>query len=321
MDRQNWQPTTDKHMLEARAALLGQIRWFFHDRQVLEVETPILSAAAGTDLALDSLLTMLQGNGSEEQSRYLQTSPEFAMKRLLASGSGPIYQLAKSFRNGEAGNKHNPEFTMLEWYRPGFSLTQLMDEVEELASLVLGLGKAERLTYSELFLRYLDIDPLASSLADLKQVARAKLEVSFDSNDSDQWLDLLFSHCIEPHLKAPVFITHYPPSQAALAKLAENEQGQLVALRFELVAQGMELANGYDELTDPEEQRQRFEKDLSVRHSNGLPQYPLDENFIAALAHGLPDCAGVAMGVDRLLMIKTSSNNIREVISFPVDIA
>jgi lysyl-tRNA synthetase class 2 len=321
MDHQNWQPTTDKRMLEARAALLGQIRRFFQDRQVLEVDTPILSTAAGTDLALDPLLTTLQGSGSKPQSCYLQTSPEFAMKRLLASGSGPIYQLAKSFRNGEAGKKHNPEFTMLEWYRPGYSLSQLMDEVEELTSLLLGLDKAERLTYSELFLRHLGIDPLASSLAALKQLARAKLEVSFDSDDPDQWLDLLFSHCIEPKLQTPVFIIQYPPSQAALAKLAENEQGQLVALRFELVAQGMELANGYDELTDPKEQRQRFERDLSVRHSAGLAQYPLDENFIAALAHGLPDCAGVAMGVDRLLMLKTGSNTIREVISFPADIA
>jgi elongation factor P--(R)-beta-lysine ligase len=321
MDHQNWQPTTDKNMLEARAALLGQIRRFFHDRQVLEVETPILSAAAGTDPALDPLHTTVQGAGSKEQSYYLQTSPEFAMKRLLASGSGPIYQLAKSFRNGEAGKKHNPEFTMLEWYRPEYSLTQLMDEVEELVSLVLGLAKAERLTYRELFLRHLGIDPLTSSAEALKKVARVKLDVSFDSDDADQWLDLLFSHCIEPQLHAPVFITHYPPSQSALAKLVEDEQGQLVALRFELVAQGMELANGFDELTDPTEQRQRFEKDLAQRHSAGLPQYPMDENFIAALTHGLPNCSGVAMGVDRLLMIKTNSNNIREVIPFPVDIS
>jgi len=315
----DWQARTDRKMLEARAALLRQIRQFFHDRQVLEVDTPILSAAAGTDPNLDTICVQPRGKGGVPL--FLQTSPEFAMKRLLASGSGAIYQLAKSFRNNEAGSQHNPEFTMLEWYRPDYSLTQLMDEVEALVSTVLPVGKAERISYVDLFQRHLNLDPFSASLGTLREVAAQRVDIVMDSTNCDHWLDLLFSHCIQPQLQAPVFIMNYPPSQAALAKLAEDEQGRLVARRFELVLAGLELANGYDELTDAVEQRRRFESDLTLRRTEGKPCYPVDLNFLAALEHSLPECSGVALGVDRLLMLKTGRKDIREVISFPGNIA
>ncbi len=306
-------------MLEARASLLGQIRLFFAERQVLEVDTPILSNAAGTDPNLDPVCILPQSKG--ESLLFLQTSPEFAMKRLLASGSGAIYQLAKSFRNNEAGKQHNPEFTMLEWYRPDYSLTQLMDEVEALVSAVLPLERAERISYFDLFQRHLTLDPFNASLDTLREVAEERVDFVMASTNPDHWLDLLFSHCIQPQLQAPVFIINYPVSQAALAKVEEDEQGRLVARRFELVVAGMELANGYDELTDATEQKQRFERDLALRKTEGKSLHPVDLNLLAALEHAMPECSGVALGVDRLLMLKTGSKDIRDVISFPIDIA
>lgn len=318
MNHKDWRPTTDNDMLRARAELLRQVRLFFSERKVLEVETPVLSTAAGTDPALEPVRAALH-NGRGEQQMFLQTSPEFAMKRLLAAGSGPIYQLAKVFRDGESGKRHNPEFTMLEWYRPGFTLSQLMDEVEALVNLLLKLKPAERITYSDLFTRHLSIDPLAASLEDLCRLAGEKVEVTMDSDNRDHWLDLLFSHCIEPVLQDPVFITNYPPSQAALARVEKDADGRQTALRFELVVGGMELANGYQELTDAHEQRDRFDRDRAQREKAGRPVHPVDESFLAALEHGLPDCAGVALGVDRLLMLFTGAEHISEVISFPVE--
>lgn len=315
----DWQPGTDTSLLQARAALLRQVREFFHARQVLEVETPLLASAIGTDPALDPVRAMLDGPGAGGRQYFLQTSPEFSMKRLLAAGSGPIYQLCKAFRNGEAGRRHNPEFTMLEWYRPGYTLARLMTEVDELLAALLSLPAAERVSYSDLFLRHLDFDPLDITLQDLQSVAMRHCDTSLDSDNPDHWLDLLFSHCIEPALQDPVFIVDYPPSQAALARLGENAGGRMVARRFELVAGGMELANGYDELVDAGIQRQRFEADLARRAAAGLPQYPIDERLLAALDHGLPACAGVAVGVDRLLMLQTGERDIRKVIAFPVD--
>jgi len=310
----DWQPATDNRMLEARAAMYRDIRAFFAERRVLEVETPLLASAIGTDTALDPVPARLSAG-----NYFLQTSPEFPMKRLLAAGSGPIWQLCKAFRNGEAGRRHNPEFTMLEWYRPGFGLPELMTELDALLAVLLDFPPALRITYSELFLRYLDVDPLLASLDELKACASNAFETAFDSDNPDHWCDLLFSHCIEPELKEPVFIHAYPPSQAALATLAQDTQGRTVAQRFELVAGGMELANGYFELTDANAQRQRFEADLARRTAEGLPQYAIDERLLAALAHGMPACAGVAVGVDRLLMLQQGVSDIRDVLAFPVD--
>jgi lysyl-tRNA synthetase class 2 len=320
MSQQNWQPLTDPDMLKTRAALLRQIRHFFESRQVLEVDTPILSRSAGTEPSLQPVTASLDNGADQSAEFFLQTSPEFAMKRLLATGSGPIYQLARSFRNGEAGKQHNPEFTLLEWYRPGFTMTALMDEVDIFIGEVLGKPNAQRITYRDLFLRELRIDPWSASLDQIQAVAKGKLEVSMQSNDPDHWLDLLFSHCIQPELQEPVFITHYPPTQAALATTDIDEDNLPVALRFELVIGGMELANGYQELTDADEQENRFQAELSRRNDLGLPEYPVDEHFLAALRHGLPDCSGVALGVDRLLMLCTGAKTIQEVIPFPIDI-
>ena len=320
MSDQDWQPASGTTALASRAALLRQVRRFFEDRQVLEVETPVLSAFTGTDPALDPVRASLASPGGDTAC-FLQTSPEFAMKRLLASGSGPIYQLARSFRNGEAGTHHNPEFTLLEWYRPGYCLTDLMAEVESLLSEVLGMGSAAHCTYRDLFVGHLDLDPLAASLETLQSLAAEQLDVSMTSDNPDHWLDLLFSHCIQPRLQDPVFISHYPPSQAALAQLHTDADGITTALRFELVIRGIELANGYEELTDPQEQRRRFASDQEQRRRQDLPVYPVDERFLAALEHGLPDCSGVALGFDRLLMLKTGAASIREVMPFPVDIA
>lgn len=321
MGHQNWHPLTDPEMLKARAVLLRQIRLFFEPRQVLEVDTPILSGSAGTEPTLHPITASLDNGVDPPAEFFLQTSPEFAMKRLLAADNGPIFQLARSFRNGEVGRHHNPEFMLLEWYRPGYSMTDLMDEVDTLIGEVLGNPIAQRITYRNIFLQKLAIDPWSASFKELQELARSRLDISMESSDLDLWLDLLFSHCIQPTLKEPTFITHYPPSQAALATIAEDEDGLPVALRFELVIAGIELANGYQELTNADEQENRFRAELLRRRELNLPEYPVDKRFLAALRHGIPDCSGVALGVDRLLMLKTGAKTIQDVMPFPIDVA
>ena len=321
MGHQNWHPLTDPEILKARAALLRQIRHFFETRQVLEVDTPILSGSAGTEPTLHPITASLDNGADTPAEFFLQTSPEFAMKRLLAADSGPIFQLARSFRNGEVGRHHNPEFMLLEWYRPGYSMVDLMDEVDTLIGEVLGKPIAQRITYRNLFLQKLAVDPWSASSKELQELARSRLDISMESSDLDLWLDLLFSHCIQPTLKEPTFITHYPASQAALATIAEDEDGLPVALRFELVIAGIELANGYQELTNADEQENRFRAELLRRRELNLPEYPVDKRFLAALRHGIPDCSGVALGVDRLLMLKTGAKTIQDVMPFPIDVA
>jgi lysyl-tRNA synthetase class 2 len=322
----DWQPTAPLANLRARAALIARIRAFFAARGVLEVETPALAGAAVTDPHLASLRARYTGPGFPGgRDLYLQTSPEFAMKRLLAAGSGPIYQLGKAFRDGEAGRLHNPEFTLLEWYRPGFDLPALMDEVEALAADLLGSGpRFERRTYRELFRHHLQIDPFTASIAELRDCARRNgvaRSGELPLQEIDAWLDLLLTHCIEPQLgrDAPCFVHDYPPSQAALARVRAEDPP--VAERFELYIRGVEIANGFRELTDAAEQRVRFERDRARRREAGLPDVRPDELVLAALAHGLPDCAGVALGVDRLVMIVLGAKSIAEVIAFPLDCA
>ncbi len=300
-----------------RADILARIRVFFAARGVLEVETPVLAHYPATDPQIHSLYARCAGPGVPAgETLYLQTSPEFAMKRLLCAGAGPIYQIARVFRDGERGRMHNPEFTLLEWYRPGFDHHALMDEVAELVCAVLDLSAvSERLSYAEVFRIHLGLDPHAAPTAELAACARAH-GLDAPALDRDGWLDLLLSHLIQPRLggERPLFLYDYPASQAALARLRGDDP--VVGERFELYLHGIELANGYHELGDAGEQRARFAQDNERRRAAGLPALPLDERLLAALAHGLPACAGVALGLDRLLMLAAGVRDIDEVMAF-----
>ncbi|MEQ9464768.1 MAG: EF-P lysine aminoacylase EpmA [Haliea sp.] len=315
----DWRPGALPAALQARASLLAAIRAFFADRGVLEVETPLLCSRGITDPAIEPLLVN-GGLSLGAATGYLQTSPEYAMKRLLAAGSGPIYQICKAFRDGEAGTRHNPEFTLLEWYRPGMDHHQLMAEVAALVCNCLGERPWRALSYRELFRRSTGIDPFVDSLPILQAAARACVDVGTLDGDRDLWLDLLLTHAVEPWLAGQglCFVYDYPPSQAALARLGERD-GHAVGERFELYVDGLELANGYHELGDATEQRARFEADNRQRLDRGLPQRPLDEALLAALAAGLPDCSGVALGVDRLLLLATGETDLRSLLAFAWD--
>ena len=312
----DWRPGVGQGALQARAALLAAIRAFFAGRGVLEVETPLLCSHGITDPAIEPLLVS-GGLSVGAGTRYLQTSPEYAMKRLLASGSGPIYQICKAFRDGEAGSRHNPEFTLLEWYRPGMDQHQLMAEVAALVCTCLGERPWQALSYRDLFRQSIGVDPFADSLATLRQRVHETVDVGALTGDRDLWLDLLLTHAVEPWLarQGLCFVYDYPPSQAALARLVERD-GHTVGERFELYVDGIELANGYHELGDAAEQRARFEDDNRRRQARGLLQRPLDEALLAALAAGLPDCSGVALGVDRLLLLATGETDIRRLLAF-----
>lgn len=317
----DWRPAAPLEHLRARAALLAAVRDFFARRGVLEVETPALSSAAATDLHLQSFVTDFHGPGPRRL--YLHTSPEFPMKRLLAAGSGPIYQICKVYRDGEAGHLHNPEFTLLEWYRPGFSYIELMAEVEALVASIIGtVEPAEHLTYAEAFARYTQLEP---HTADLDALRAAAQHLGIDIRalaglERDAWLDLILTHAIEPRLGRggrPTLLRDYPATQAALARVRPGAPP--VAERFELYIDGTEIANGFQELMDADEQRRRFEADLSRRRAQNLLPVPYDPHLLAALAHGLPSCAGVAVGLDRLLMVKLGVRSIAAVLAFPFD--
>jgi elongation factor P--(R)-beta-lysine ligase len=311
----HWKPAATIEVLRRRDDLLSRIRRFFSERGILEVETPLLASSTATDLYIQSLAVSM----TEGQVYYLQTSPEFAMKRLLAAGSGPIYQISKAFRQDERSLQHNPEFTLLEWYRPGFSMQQLMDEVEQLLLSVLGGERLARFSYRDLFQQELGIDPHQLSADELRQFAQRHINIKATDLSATDYLQLLMNQCIEPALPVRCFVYDYPVAQAALARIETDASGQAVARRFELYVNGMELANGFFELTDAAEQRARFEADLRERARLGLPLYPIDENLLAALAAGIPDCAGVAVGIDRLLMAAENISDIREVLVFPTD--
>ncbi len=304
--------------LRARAELLRRVRRFFDARGVMEVCTPVLSRAAGTDPAIEPLRTRYTGpQYPEGLELYLQTSPEFPMKRLLAEGSGPIYQLAQVFRDGEYGSRHNPEFSMLEWYRPGFDHHQLMDEVAELVTICLEERlDEEKIAYVDLFLEHLGIHPLDADLAELRAAASQRGLEAEGVSDRDEWLDLFMSLVIGPRLGRDklTFVYDYPASQASLARL--NPRDSRLASRFELYFRGVELANGFHELTDAVEQRRRFEEDNRKRERRRQRRLPLDENLLAAMESGLPDCAGVALGLDRLLMLSLNASCLDDVLSF-----
>lgn len=323
----DWRPGATLDTLRLRAHLLSSIRAFFAAREVLEVETPVLSRAAGTELHLHSFTTRYSGPSAPPDGRlYLHTSPEYPMKRLLAAGSGSIYQIAKVFRDGEAGRRHNPEFTLLEWYRTGFDHLRLMDEVEALVVSVLqerlSLRETQRLTYREAFMRHAGVDPHTADAAALAECAHRHGIVApagMENADHTVWLDLLMTHVVETQLGRDClcFVYDYPADQASLARVRPGAPP--LAERFELYVQGVELANGFHELADGVEQRERFERDNVARHALGLPVLPIDENLLAALAHGLPECAGVALGFDRLVMLAAGTRDIQDVIAFPID--
>ncbi|NHC02464.1 EF-P lysine aminoacylase GenX [Acinetobacter sp. 187] len=320
-----YQPTCDIKAMQARAKMYAQLRQFFAERGVMEVETPILSQAGVTDVHLASVQAM-RHIGGRKQTHYLQTSPEFPMKRLLASGSGSIYQICKVFRDDEHGRKHNSEFTMLEWYRPSLSLKDLMFEVSDLLNVTLaqrfGEVRPTVLSYKHAFMDRLDLNPLQATLKELKDAARC-VGLNLDLGDDRLgYIDLLFSHMVEPSLgfDTAVFLTDFPPEMASLAKTKLDEDGELVAARFELYIEGLELANAYDELIDAEVLRSRFEADNAEREKLGLHVMPVDEYLLAALPN-MNECSGIALGIDRLLMIATEKMRLEHVITFPADVS
>jgi lysyl-tRNA synthetase class 2 len=320
---EDWRPTASPDRLRARADLLVAIRDFFRTAGVLEVDTPACSTAAATDPAIESLATAYTGPGAPTgKTLYLHTSPEFAMKRLLASGVGPIYQICKVFRDGEAGRLHNPEFTLLEWYRPGYDHHRMMDEVEALIHFALPDPCAvNRVSYGRLFEDLLDFNPHQAGPEELRRVAvdqGIRGASALGLPDRDAWLDLLMSHCIGPKLGGGMsFVYDYPASQASLARIRQGDPP--VAERFELYLDGLELANGFHELGDHREQRQRFQADLERREERGQVIPPVDGRLLNALEAGLPDSSGVALGIDRLLMCIAGAAHIGEVLAFPLD--
>ncbi|MES9992861.1 MAG: EF-P lysine aminoacylase EpmA [Candidatus Thiodiazotropha sp.] len=318
-----WQPSAAAETIRARAEMLERIRQFFKEIGVLEVETPVCSRYAATDPAIESIGTRYTGPGAAQGlDLYLHTSPEFPMKRLLAAGSGPIYQICKVFRDGEYGPRHNPEFSLLEWYRPGLDYQQLMDEVAQLINgLTMQPMPVERVSYAQLFETYLDLNPHLATIDQLQRCAVAEGVSGAEQlifEHQDPWLDLLMSHLIEPRLGqgGMTFVYDYPASQASLARI--REETTPVAERFELYIQGTEIANGFQELTSAEQQHRRFTHDNLRRRQSGQSQVPMDEHLLAALAHGLPECAGVALGLDRLLMVLTGASDIRRVVTFDI---
>lgn len=308
-----WQPSASMAAIRLRAETYSKIRSFFCKRSVLEVETPLLSHTTVTDPHLHSLTTT--------DGDYLQTSPEVAMKRLLAANSGSIYQICKSFRKDESGSRHNPEFTMLEWYRIDFTLMQLMEELSALITKLTGINNIEYFTYAELFEKYIGINPHQASQQDLASITKQRIDFQGENEDKDTLLDLLLSHLIEPQLgqNGMTFVCEYPASQCAMARIKTNTNGTLVADRFELYLNGMELANGYHELSDPAEQQQRFNNDIAIRKQLALPQIQSNMMLIEALQNGLPNCSGVALGLDRLLMVMLNEPRIGATLAFTYD--
>jgi lysyl-tRNA synthetase class 2 len=316
----DWRPSASPQALRLRARVNATIRDFFAHRDVLEVETPVLSRAGNTEPNIASFALEFGGRtDGAPRTRWLRTSPEFPLKRLLAAGVGDCYELGRVFRDGEAGGRHNPEFTMLEWYRLGLDDRQLARETVELVRACLALvGRAahvREVTYAELYREALDVDAHGASPEHLR-AALGDVAIDPDGLVRDDWLDLLMTHRIQPTFAPDVLtvVRDYPSTQCALARMREGDPP--VAERFEAYLGPLEIANGYHELADAAEQRRRFERDAAVRAALGLPAIPVDTQLLAALEAGLPGCAGVALGVDRLLMAMTGTHRIADVLAF-----
>lgn len=321
LDAEDWRPTASLEALRARARLLEDVRSFFRERGVLEVETPVLGNATGTDPHLAPLRVWHGAGGGG--TLYLQTSPELAMKRLLAAHGVPIYQVTRAFRDDERGSLHNPEFSLLEWYRPGWDHQALMGEVEALFERVVGTAGARRLTYREAFRSAVGLDPFDCAAGALcERAARHGLATASGADGeagTEACLDFLFAVVVQPWLSAVplAFVYDYPAFQASLARVRPGDPP--VAERFEAFLGGVEVANGYHELTDADEQTRRFEADLARRRAAGLPEVPVDGRLLAALRAGLPPCAGVACGLDRMLLAARGGGRIDEVLAFPLE--
>jgi len=316
----DWQPTAAFDALRLRARVNALIRAFFAARGVLEVETPVLSRAGNTDPNIASFSLQFSGRtDGAARTRWLRTSPEFPLKRLLAAGLGDCYELGRVFRDGEAGGRHNPEFTMLEWYRTGWDHLRLIDEaatlVQEALALVSRNAGIVKLSYRDLYSQRLGLDPMLASEEQLRN-ALGDIRIDPAGLTRDDWLDLLMTHRLQPSFLNDQLLAvyDYPASQCALARIRHDNPP--VAERFELYLGQLELANGYHELAEANEQRTRFRHDHAIREMRGHAEPPLDESLLAALQHGLPACAGVALGVDRLLMAMLGTDRIGDVLAF-----
>jgi len=311
----SWQPVASLELIKKRAALLRQIRGFMESRDILEVDTPLLSHFAISEPYIQSMVTANALN--KNTPLYLHTSPEYCMKRLLATGAGSIYQITHVFRDEESSKRHQSEFSMLEWYRENFDYYQLMDDLTNLL-LDIGLTKPNKMTYAEAFIETIDIDPHTAELSQLQKIG-GQYGWGSDSNEHHALLDYIFSEVVIKKLQStePLIIYDYPECMAALATLKEGSPR--VAERFELFINDMEIANGFNELRDANEQQQRFDAELQIRKEKGLAALPIDPHFLAALASGLPKTAGIAVGIDRLLMVLTGKDNIKDVITFTLD--
>ncbi len=304
--------------------MLARIRSYFERQRVMEVETPTLCHTIGTDPNLDFFSTELKFEGSsDDQILYLQTSPEYSMKRLLAAGSGSIYQICKAYRNGEFGRWHNPEFTILEWYRVGYDLDLLIEDINRLLGQALGLSRpgqeSERISYRQAFIRHCGFDPLSAGIAEFINYCEQVGDLSalaLCGNDRRLWQEYLFGLRVQPHLGKTglCFVTNYPANQCAMARIRADDPR--FADRIEVFYGGVELANGFGELNCEQEQRKRFQRDLKIRAETGKTLPPIDERFLAALAAGFPDCSGVAVGLDRLLMLLMNLSSLDEVLTF-----
>jgi len=315
-----WRPTAGLELLRARAAMLARIRAYFAAQHVLEVQTPVLSAAAVSDPQIESI----SAAPAHGPPLFLQTSPEYPMKRLLAAGLGDCYQICPVFRDGESGRLHNPEFTMVEWYRLDFGVAEMQHDVDRFLRVacadIRSFPPSRAVSYRDALLAGVGIDCDDSSPAAMRSAAAARgIEPAHaDGWERDDWMDLLMGAVVGPTLghDAPLFLEDYPPSQAALARVRALPDGRHVAERFELYVDGLELANGFRELGDAVEQRRRFEQDQAMRHKRGLPIRPIDEHLLSALGHGLPDSAGVALGFDRLVMVAHGLPSLASAMAF-----
>ncbi len=316
----DWRPTATIEMLKQRAKLLADVRRFFDSQGFIEVQTPVLSHDTLVDRFIDPISVATESVGAT-QRLFLQTSPEFAMKRLLCAGATAIYQMGPAFRGGEQGARHNPEFTMLEWYCTGDSYAGGMQRLSEFCQAILQTPPAERISYREAFERAVGLNPLTASERELASRWPESIPYS-DGCDRDELLNLLRAEWVEPNLgrERPQIVYDWPATQAALAKIRHDQPA--IAERFELYVGGCELANGYHELTDPVELQRRMEDANRRRTQDRKPALPVDSRLIQATRESPPpDCCGVAVGIDRLLMVKTGAKSMREVVAFPFDIA